>query len=60
MLGACTNKGLAEGRVNCSFEDAVERHEFIEGLYRDNGYVRFDVFHAHPFLLTSRVRPTIS
>ena len=32
-------KGLAEGEVNCSFEDAVERHEFLEELYRQNGYV---------------------
>jgi predicted dehydrogenase len=34
-------KGLAEGRNNCSFEDAVERHAFIEGLYKENGIVDF-------------------
>jgi predicted dehydrogenase len=31
-------KGLANGEVNCSFEDAVERHEFLEELYKQNGY----------------------
>lgn len=30
-------KGLAGGEVNCSFEDAVERHRLIEGMYRENG-----------------------
>lgn len=30
---------LEAGQINCSFEDAVERHEFIEGLYKENGYV---------------------
>jgi len=29
-------KELAEGRVNCSFEDAVERHELIDGMYKEN------------------------
>lgn len=28
---------LAEGRVNCSFEDAVKRHELIDGMYKENG-----------------------
>ena len=32
-------KGLAAGEVNCSFEDAVERHEFLEELYKQNGYL---------------------
>lgn len=31
-------KGLAEGEINCTFEDAVERHELIDGMYRENGY----------------------
>ncbi|KAH7354840.1 NAD-binding Rossmann fold oxidoreductase family protein [Rhexocercosporidium sp. MPI-PUGE-AT-0058] len=30
---------LAEGKINCSFEDAVERHELIEGMYKENGIV---------------------
>ncbi|CZR54084.1 related to dehydrogenases and related proteins [Phialocephala subalpina] len=30
-------KSLAEGKVNCSFEDAVERHALIDGMYRENG-----------------------
>jgi predicted dehydrogenase len=29
---------LAKGQVNCSFEDAVERHEFLETLYFENKY----------------------
>lgn len=32
-------KGLSEGEVNCSFEDAVQRHELIEGMYRENAIV---------------------
>ena len=32
-------KGIREGSVNCSFEDAVERHALIEGMYRENGIV---------------------
>ncbi|KAH6714383.1 NAD-binding Rossmann fold oxidoreductase family protein [Leptodontidium sp. MPI-SDFR-AT-0119] len=32
-------RALSEGSVNCSFEDAVERHEFIDGMYRENGIV---------------------
>jgi len=32
-------KLLAEGGNNCTFEDAVKRHEFIEGLYKENGYI---------------------
>ena len=32
-------RGLAMGEVNCSFEDAVERHEFLEELYKQNGYL---------------------
>jgi len=31
-------KGYAKGEANCSFEDAVERHELIEKLYWQNGY----------------------
>jgi len=31
-------KALANGKVNCTFEDAVERHEFIAELYRENGW----------------------
>ena len=30
-------KGEREGL--CTWEDAVERHEFLEGLYKENGYV---------------------
>ncbi|KAI8629729.1 NAD-binding Rossmann fold oxidoreductase family protein [Xylariaceae sp. FL1651] len=30
-------KGLAEGQVNCSFEDAVLRHELIDAMYKENG-----------------------
>ncbi|CZT45595.1 related to dehydrogenases and related proteins [Rhynchosporium secalis] len=30
---------LAEGKINCSFEDAVERHELIDGMYKENGIV---------------------
>lgn len=29
--------GLSRGEINCSFEDAVERHELIEGMYKENG-----------------------
>jgi predicted dehydrogenase len=32
---------LSEGRNVCSFEDAVERHEFIEEIYKENGIVDF-------------------
>lgn len=32
-------KFLATGASNCSFEDAVERHEFLEELYKQNGYI---------------------
>ena len=32
-------KLLATGASNCSFEDAVERHEFLEELYKQNGYI---------------------
>ncbi|KAG4439576.1 hypothetical protein IFR05_004924 [Cadophora sp. M221] len=32
-------KELSEGRINCSFEDAVERHELIDGMYKENGIV---------------------
>jgi len=28
-----------KGNINCTFEDAVQRHEFIEKLYKENGYV---------------------
>lgn len=30
-------KALGEGRVNCSFEDAVERHALIDKIYKENG-----------------------
>ena len=33
--------GIAHGRIArdiVTFEDAVERHAFIEGLYKENGY----------------------
>lgn len=30
-------KAFAKGEINCSFEDAVERHALIERIYRDNG-----------------------
>ena len=32
---------LSEGRNNCSFDDAVERHDFIEEIYKENGIVGF-------------------
>jgi predicted dehydrogenase len=32
-------KGFAEGEINCSFEDAVERHELLDGMYKENGIV---------------------
>jgi len=32
-------KGLAEGKVICSFEDAVERHELFDTMYKENGIV---------------------
>ncbi|KIL84963.1 nad-binding rossmann fold oxidoreductase family protein [Fusarium avenaceum] len=31
-------KGFSKGEVVCSFEDAVERHALLDGLYRENGY----------------------
>lgn len=31
-------KGLSAGENNCSFEDAVERHELLDAMYRENGY----------------------
>ncbi|KAE9373316.1 NAD-binding Rossmann fold oxidoreductase family protein [Stipitochalara longipes BDJ] len=30
-------KVFTKGEINCSFEDAVERHALIEALYRENG-----------------------
>jgi hypothetical protein len=30
-------EGLAEGEVNCSFEEAVQWHELIDGMYKENG-----------------------
>ena len=33
-------RGLTKGDVNCSFEDAVDRHEFLEELYKQNGYLK--------------------
>ncbi|KUJ11056.1 oxidoreductase [Mollisia scopiformis] len=30
-------KALGEGKNNCSFEDAVERHALLDGMYRENG-----------------------
>ncbi len=30
-------KDFAEGNDNCTFEDAVERHALIEGMYKENG-----------------------
>jgi len=32
-------KFLATGASSCSFEDAVKRHEFLEELYKQNGYI---------------------
>ena len=32
-------EGLRRGEVVCGFEDAVERHEVLEGMYRENGIV---------------------
>lgn len=32
-------KAFADGEMNCSFEDAVERHVFLESLYKENGIV---------------------
>jgi len=34
-------RGLAKGEVNCSFEDAVERHEFLAELFKENGYLEY-------------------
>jgi len=34
-------QALAKGEVNCSFEDAVERHEFLAELFRENGYFEY-------------------
>jgi predicted dehydrogenase len=30
-------EALKNRKINCSFEDAVERHALIEGMYRENG-----------------------
>jgi len=30
-------KHFAEGTINCTFEDAVERHALIDGMYKENG-----------------------
>lgn len=30
-------KAFAEGKINCSFEDAVERHAFLGAIYKENG-----------------------
>ncbi|PSS25234.1 hypothetical protein M430DRAFT_133496 [Amorphotheca resinae ATCC 22711] len=30
---------FAKGEIICSFEEAVQRHEFIEELYKENGYL---------------------
>ena len=30
-------KAFAKEGINCSFEDAVERHALIEAMYRENG-----------------------
>lgn len=30
-------EGLVEGGGLCGFEDAVERHRVLEGIYRENG-----------------------
>ncbi|TVY80456.1 Galactose/lactose metabolism regulatory protein GAL80 [Lachnellula suecica] len=30
-------RGVGEGENNCTFEDAVERHRLIAGMYRENG-----------------------
>ncbi len=30
-------KAFAEGKIVCSFEDAVERHRLIYQMYRENG-----------------------
>lgn len=35
---AMVYKGFSKGEVVCSFEDAVERHAFLDGLCRENGY----------------------
>jgi len=34
-------RALAKGEVNCSFEDAVERHEFLTELFKENGYLAY-------------------
>jgi predicted dehydrogenase len=31
-------KGFVEGKINCTFEDAVERHRLIDEMYTENGY----------------------
>lgn len=30
-------KALADGKINCSFEDAVERHALLDAMYKENG-----------------------
>ena len=30
-------EAFAKGDINCSFEDAVERHALIEAMYKENG-----------------------
>jgi hypothetical protein len=30
-------KGLKNEEINCSFEDAVDRHALVEEIYRENG-----------------------
>lgn len=32
-------EGLSDGLINCSFEDAVERHGLIEGMFKENGFI---------------------
>jgi predicted dehydrogenase len=32
-------ESLADGKINCTFEDAVKRHEFLEEINKLNGYV---------------------
>lgn len=31
-------KDFAQGDNNCTFEDAVERHELIDAMYKENGF----------------------
>ena len=31
-------RAFANGEISCNFEDAVDRHQLIDEVYRENGY----------------------